>query len=63
MEKFKVLLTLLLSLILAFGIWYIIFLFLLNESNMFMWPLFSKVIYILLSFVSASGIAENLDNK
>ena len=63
MEKFKVLLTLLLSLILAFGIWYIIFLFLLNESNMFMWPLFSKVIYILLSFASASGIAENLDNK
>ena len=63
MEKFKVLLTLLLSLILAFGIWYIIFLFLLNESNMFMWPLFSKVIYILLSFASASGIVENLDNK
>ena len=63
MEKFKVLGVLLLSLILAFGIWYIIFLFLLNESNMFMWPLFSKVIYILLSFVSASGIAENLDNK
>jgi len=63
MEKFKVLLTLLLSLILAFGIWYIIFLFLLNESNMFMWPLFSKVIYLILSFLSASGIAENLDNK
>jgi hypothetical protein len=63
MEKFKVLGVLLLSLILAFGIWYIIFLFLLNESNMFMWPLFSKVIYIILSFVSASGIAENLDNK
>jgi hypothetical protein len=63
MEKFKVLGVLLLSLILAFGIWYIIFLFLLNESNMFMWPLFSKVIYILLSFASASGIAENLDNK
>jgi hypothetical protein len=63
MEKFKVLGVLLLSLILAFGIWYIIFLFLLNESNMFMWPLFSKVIYILLSFASASGIVENLDNK
>ena len=63
MEKFKVLGVLLLSLILAFGIWYIIFLFLLNESNMFMWPLFSKVIYILLSFASASGIAENLNNK
>jgi zinc transporter ZupT len=63
MEKFKVLLTLLLSLILAFGIWYIMFWFLLNESNMFMWSLFSKVIYIILSFVSASGIAENLDNK
>ena len=63
MEKFKVLGVLLLSLILGFGIWYIIFLFLLNESNMFMWPLFSKVIYIILSFVSASGIAENLDNK
>jgi len=63
MEKFKVLGVLLLSLILGFGIWYIIFLFLLNESNMFMWPLFSKVIYILLSFASASGIAENLDNK
>ena len=63
MEKFKVLGVLLLSLILAFGIWYIIFLFLLNESNMFMWPLFSKVIYLILSFLSASGIAENLDNK
>jgi hypothetical protein len=63
MEKFKVLGVLLLSLILGFGIWYIMFWFLLSESNMFMWPLFSKVIYILLSFVSASGIAENLDNK
>ena len=63
MEKFKVLLTLLLSLILAFGIWYIMFWFLLNESNMFMWPTFSKVIYLILSFLSASGIAENLDNK
>jgi zinc transporter ZupT len=63
MEKFKVLLTLLLSLILAFGIWYIMFWFLLNESNMFMWSTFSKVIYLILSFLSASGIAENLDNK
>jgi hypothetical protein len=63
MEKFKVLGVLLLSLILAFGIWYIMFWFLLNESNMFMWSLFSKVIYITLSFLSASGIAENLDNK
>jgi hypothetical protein len=63
MEKFKVLGVLLLSLILGFGIWYIMFWFLLNESNMFIWSTFSKVIYITLSFLSASGIAENLDNK
>ena len=63
MEKFKVLLTLLLSLILAFGIWYIIFWFLLNESNMFIWSTFSKIIYIILSVIAASGIVENLDNE
>ena len=63
MEKFKVLLTLLLSLILAFGIWYIIFWFLLNESNMFIWSIFSKIIYIILSVIAASGIVENLDNE
>ena len=63
MEKFKVLGVLLLSLILGFGIWYIMFWFLLNESNMFIWSTFSKVIYITLSFLSASGIAENLGNK
>jgi hypothetical protein len=63
MGKFKVLLTLLLSLILAFGIWYIIFWFLLNESNMFIWSIFSKIIYIILSVIAASGIVENLDNE
>ena len=38
------------SLLVGFGIWYLIFWFILSEPNPFVWTLFGKILYLLLSY-------------
>ena len=54
--------TILISLILGFSIWYLLGWFVSNESNMFLWPMYGKITYIFLSYVSANTIANILDD-
>lgn len=55
--------TIIVSLILGFSIWYLLGWFVSNEYNMFLWPAYGKLIYIFLSCAAANGIAEVLDDN
>lgn len=61
------LLVLLLSLVLGFGFWYLIFWFILSEKNLFIWSPVAKIFYLLFSFFATSGIlsalTENLNDR
>jgi hypothetical protein len=52
----------LISLILGFSIWYLLGWFVSNEPDMFQWPLYGKITYIVLSYIAANAIADILEN-
>jgi multisubunit Na+/H+ antiporter MnhE subunit len=60
MDYIKVLLLFILGVIFGFGLWYLIFWFVTNESNLFEWHWGTKVVYLIFSFASTSGTIEAL---
>jgi hypothetical protein len=55
--------AILISFIFGFGFWYMIFWFLTNEPNLFLWHFVTKLSYILLSFLAIGGILTNLTDN
>ena len=58
METIKLISKLLLSLILGFGIWYLIFWFVSAESNLFVWGPWTKAFYLFFGFTSTGKFLE-----
>lgn len=56
----KTLLLMILSVIFGFGFWYLIFWFITNEPNLFLWHWLTKILYLLFSMTSCQGIYEGL---
>mgnify|MGYP003704882859 CR=1 FL=1 len=60
-NKFLALIHTALSLILGFGVWYLIIWFFTNQSNPFFWSQFCKIMYVLCGgFASESYRAQEL---
>lgn len=60
MEALKILLSFFIGVVVGFGFWYLIFWFITNESNLFLWHWLTKTIYLVFSFSSLSGIISAL---
>jgi hypothetical protein len=56
MELVKVIFLSLLGFLFGFGFWYLIFWFVSNEPNMFVWHWVTKIVYLFFGFSSTSGI-------
>lgn len=61
MNAIKIIFTLLTALLIGFGLWYVVFLFLTNEFNPMNWHWITKVIYLFFGLSSASGILKELE--
>jgi hypothetical protein len=60
MEIVKNILVLVLSIAFGSGIWYVIFWFISNEPNLFVWHWVTKILYLLFAASSSQGIFEGL---
>jgi hypothetical protein len=56
----KALIIILLSFLFGFGFWYIIFWFVSNQPNLFLWHWVTKLFYLFLSYAATQGIAEGI---
>ena len=61
MVMFKTILVLILSLIMGFGMWYLIFWFITSESNLFVWGPWTKGFYLFFGIASSGQILEELN--
>jgi len=59
----KSILLLIISVLFGFGIWYVIFWFVSNESNLFMWHWVTKIVYLILSFAASEGIFKGVNQN
>jgi hypothetical protein len=59
MESIKLIFLLLFSILIGFGLWYLVFWFLSNEPNLFLWHWVSKMFYLILGVSSTNGVFEN----
>jgi hypothetical protein len=60
MEAIKIILLFIIGLVFGFGFWYLIFWFVSNEPNLFMWHWVTKILYLLFSFSATTGIINAL---
>jgi len=58
MELIKFILITIFSIIVGFGLWYLIFWFITVEPNLFLWHWATKVIFLILSVGSSSNIVD-----
>jgi len=58
MSALKTFGILLLSFVFSFGIWYLIFWFITAEDNLFIWNGWTKAAYLLMTFLTMIGIAD-----
>ncbi len=58
----KIFIILMFSFLFGFGFWYLIFWFITAQYNLFLWHWATKIIYVLLSITSTSGIVESTTN-
>ncbi len=56
MVTIKVLFLFLIGFVFGFGFWYLIFWFVSNEPNMFVWHWVTKIVYLFFGFSSTTGI-------
>ena len=60
MELLKMFLIFLMCFTFGFGAWYLIIWFLTTEQNLFLWPWYVKLIYLILGFSSTSSTVEQV---
>lgn len=58
MESIKLIFLLLFSVLIGFGLWYLVFWFLTNEPNLFLWHWVTKFFYLILGASSTNGVFE-----
>lgn len=58
METIKMILLLIVSLIVGFGVWYLIFWFVSSEPNLFVWGWWIKILYLFFGFTSSGKFLE-----
>ena len=49
--------------LIAFGFWYGIFSFIYGEGNVFVWPWWYRLIYVIVAFTHWTNIGEKLSKK
>jgi multisubunit Na+/H+ antiporter MnhE subunit len=62
-EIIKLIFTLIAGFVVGFGVWYLIFWFVSNESDPFKWHWVTKILYLLVATSSVSSIVEETSNK
>jgi hypothetical protein len=60
METIRKAFIILFSLLIGFGLWYLIFFFVSNERNPFVWTLGTKIFYVILSILASESMLKNL---
>lgn len=55
---FSTVLVFLGAFIIGFGFWFLLFWFFTGNFDLFTWPVFVKIFYVILSLTSVSGILE-----
>ena len=60
MDMLKLAGLMIFSFVFGFGFWYLIFWFLTNEPNLFMWHWLTKTLYLVFSFSSLGGIIKGI---
>jgi hypothetical protein len=60
MHIIKIIFALLFSFVIAFGMWYLIFLFLTGEFNPLHWHWVTKIVYLFIGFSSFGGILDEM---
>jgi hypothetical protein len=60
METFRKTYIILFSLSMGFGLWYLIFFFVSDEKNAFVWSLGTKIFYVILSILTSEAMLKNL---
>ncbi len=58
MNVLKIFGILLLSFVFSFSMWYLIFWFITAEDNLFIWSRWTKAAYLLLAFLTMTGITD-----
>jgi hypothetical protein len=61
METIKFIFVLILSVIIGFGLWYLIFWFVSNESNLFLWHPVGKIFYLIFGIASSTNIINGIN--
>lgn len=61
MNIIKTILVFLVSTVLGFGCWYLVFWFITNETNAFLWNWAAKVIYLLLGYAASLNIIQAIE--
>ena len=63
METVKFILILILSFILGFGFWYLVFWFISNESNLFLWHPIGKIVYLFFCDATSTNIINEINGE
>jgi hypothetical protein len=63
MEIIKFILVIILGTIIGFGLWYLIFWFVSNEPNLFLWHPVGKIFYLMLGLASSTNIINEINDK
>lgn len=63
METIKYILVVTFSTLFGFGLWYLIFWFISNESNLFLWHPIGKIFYLIFGIASSTNIINGINEK
>lgn len=59
MKIFNILFVIALSMVIGFGCWYLIIWFITNQSNLFFWPWYVKIFFL----IFGSGMSNSLIDR
>jgi hypothetical protein len=60
METIRKAFIILFSLLIGFGLWYVIFVFVSNKRDAFTWTTGTKIFYVFLSILTSESMLKNL---
>jgi hypothetical protein len=60
METFKTIVGIVTSFFFGFGLWFLVFWFITMEPNLFIWGMWTKVTYLILSFLASAGFSREV---
>jgi hypothetical protein len=60
MYGIRVVFAIIFASIISFGLWYLVGWFISNESNIFIWPFYGKIIYLFFAFITFNGTVSEI---